>query len=99
MEKDKLMSEPESDRGWELITALDIAIKALEEANDTTFREVVAYECGQKSVERPQGEWIEHYDSSDGFTWLTCSRCMCKAYEDDYNFCPNCGAEMGEAEE
>lgn len=25
---------------------------------DTTFREVVAYECGQKSVERPQGEWI-----------------------------------------
>ena len=61
---------------------------------DTTFKEVVAYECGQKSVERPQGEWIEHYDSSDGFTWLTCSRCMCKAYEDDYNFCPNCGADM-----
>ena len=44
--------------------------------------------------ERPQGEWIEHYDNSDGFTWLTCSRCMCKAYEDDYNFCPNCGADM-----
>jgi len=61
---------------------------------DTTFKEVVAYECGQKSVERPQGKWIEHYDSSDGFTWLTCSRCMCKAYEDDYNFCPNCGADM-----
>lgn len=27
MEKDKLMSEPESDRDWELITALDLAIK------------------------------------------------------------------------
>ena len=43
---------------------------------------------------RPQGEWIEHYDTEDGFTWLTCSRCMFKAYEEDYNFCPNCGAEM-----
>lgn len=31
IEKDKLMSEPESNRDWELITALDIAIKALEE--------------------------------------------------------------------
>lgn len=30
MEKDKLMSKPESDRDWELITAIDIAIKALE---------------------------------------------------------------------
>jgi len=61
---------------------------------EPTFREVVAYECGQKLVERPQGKWTEHYDSSDGFTWLTCSRCMFKAYEDDYNFCPNCGADM-----
>jgi hypothetical protein len=43
---------------------------------------------------RPHGEWTEHYDNSDGFTWLTCSRCMFKAYEDDYNFCPNCGADM-----
>ena len=67
---------------------------------DITFKEVVAYECGQKSVERLHGEWVEHYDSSDGFTWLTCSRCMFKAYEEDYNFCPNCGAEMRkEAEE
>lgn len=31
MEKDKLMSEPESNRDWELITALDIAIEALKE--------------------------------------------------------------------
>lgn len=47
-----------------------------------------------KTEERPTGEWIEHYDNSDGFTWLTCSRCMFKAYEEDYNFCPNCGADM-----
>ena len=44
--------------------------------------------------ERTHGKWIEHYDTEDGFTWLTCSRCMFKAYEEDYNFCPNCGADM-----
>lgn len=49
--------------------------------------------------ERPAGHWIEHYDTEDGFTWLTCSRCMFKAYEEDYNFCPNCGAEMGKEAE
>lgn len=30
MEKDKLMLEPEANRDWELITALDIAIEALK---------------------------------------------------------------------
>ena len=30
MEKDKLMSKSKFDRDWELITALDLAIKALE---------------------------------------------------------------------
>lgn len=30
IEKDKLMSEPESNRDWELITALDIVINALK---------------------------------------------------------------------
>lgn len=56
----------------------------------------MGYQDGVKKVlsERPTGKWIEHYDSSDGFTWLTCSRCMFKAYEDDYKFCPNCGADM-----
>lgn len=49
--------------------------------------------------ERPTGEWIEHYDCQDGFTWLTCSRCMFKAYEEGYTYCPNCGAEMRGTEE
>lgn len=34
MEKDKLMLEPETDRDWEMITALDIAIEALEREVD-----------------------------------------------------------------
>ena len=32
IEKDKLMAEPESNRDWELITALEIAIEALDNA-------------------------------------------------------------------
>lgn len=43
---------------------------------------------------RPTGKWIEHYDPEDGFSWLTCSRCMAKAYEEDYKYCPQCGAKM-----
>ena len=34
IEKDKLMAEPESDRDWELITALEIAIDTLKEVED-----------------------------------------------------------------
>ena len=32
-EKDKLMLEPEATRDWELITALEIAIEAVEEVD------------------------------------------------------------------
>lgn len=38
IEKDKLMSEPESNRDWELITALDIAIETLKERDDLLER-------------------------------------------------------------
>lgn len=90
---------------YEFTYALDLAIKALEAPTVDTYTEddvktaikeghQVGYEMAKAKYERPTGEWIEHYDNSDGFTWLTCSRCMCKAYEDDYNFCPNCGADM-----
>lgn len=47
----------------------------------------------------PQGEWIEHFDSSSGFTWRTCSRCMFKDGKKYYKFCPNCGAYMRGKEE
>jgi len=39
MEKDKLMSKPESDRDWELITALDLAIDALKQGEWTPVSE------------------------------------------------------------
>lgn len=71
---------------------------------NTTFKEVVAYECGQKSVERPTGHWIK---VTDCYCWhWECENCHRRpsrtntGYDDLSNFCPNCGAEMGkEAEE
>lgn len=67
-----------------------------DKCHEYTVEELhTAFELAIKALkEKPRGEWIEHYDCSDGFTWLTCTRCMFKAYEDDYNFCPNCGADM-----
>lgn len=62
---------------------------------DTTFRELVAYECGKN--DRPKGKWIE-YDEDELYTG-ECSCCKWKAllYESNVlnmNFCPNCGADM-----
>lgn len=55
MEKDKLMSEPEFNRDWDLITALDIAIEVLEERLQGKWQllslktldgdDIIAYEC------------------------------------------------------
>lgn len=65
--------------------ALYTAIKALKEA-------------------RPHGEWNEEL-ASFGYVDLKCSvcGCLCECVEcgKQYNFCPNCGADMrkeGEAE-
>ena len=54
----------------------------------------VGYEMAKAKFERPQGEWIEYFDSSSGFTWRTCSRCMFEDGKKYYKFCPNCGAYM-----
>lgn len=63
---------------------------------DTTFRDVVAYECGQKSVEqRPKGKWIYEYD--DFYKCSLCGRGICTNWENDptkdFPFC-HCGADM-----
>lgn len=60
---------------------------------DTTFNEVVAYECGKKSFERPQGEWLWlGFDDGDSRRW-SCSLCG-RGVKNQENFCPNCGADM-----
>lgn len=46
--------------------------------------------------ERPTGEWIEaHINSLGGFVYYSyrCSNCK-KEYKGEYNYCPNCGAQM-----
>ena len=75
---------------------------------DTTFREVVAYECGQKSNDRPQGEWIELKTNPPeffGHKFYICSLCnreidiiLPEGSLNDYPFC-HCGADMRGKEE
>lgn len=48
--------------------------------------------------ERPQGEWIKWNFKTFGAMgdWeYKCSNCG-KVYDGEYNFCPNCGADMRE---
>ena len=55
---------------------------------------------GWRYEERPQGEWIyNQYDENARIGNWHCSFCHNICYEmklahDNYNFCPNCGAEM-----
>lgn len=65
------------------------------------------YDDGQKmmdrikalpSADRLQGEWIEFVSQVDG-RFKECNQCgeriyLSTFYENDYNFCPNCGADM-----
>lgn len=63
---------------------------------DTTFKEVVAYECGQKSVERPQGEWINREAISNTIFpfWERYECNQCHKFNGYSNYCPNCGSDM-----
>lgn len=49
---------------------------------------------GKPYEERPQGKWVEGY--YQGFETLDCSICGYVRNErySNYNFCPNCGADM-----
>lgn len=46
--------------------------------------------------ERPQGEWIMNKTSVRGRNY-TCTNCK-KVSRNKFNFCPNCGADMREAD-
>lgn len=65
---------------------------------DTTFKEVVAYECGQKSVEeRPKGKWeLYQYQESRNKDWYctACATIVKNPLEKKYIYCPYCGADM-----
>ena len=46
--------------------------------------------------ERPQGEWIMNKTSARGRNY-TCTNCK-KVSRNKFDFCPNCGADMREAD-
>ena len=72
--------------GWE-----DSAVEAVHNAVQTAIK------CMH---ERPQGEWeYNQYDGNPNIGNWHCSNCHNICYEmklahDNYNFCPNCGADM-----
>ena len=58
----------------------------------------LVYRCEPK---RPQGEWVKWNFKTFGAMgdWeYKCSNCE-KVYGGEYNFCPNCGAQMKEGAE
>lgn len=57
------------------------------------------YMCGNKEAEkaRPQGEWIIIKSPLSNETIVKCDKCGDEFIGndvEDYNFCPNCGADM-----
>lgn len=54
-----------------------------------TFQMCIAFLEKQPTIEeRKRGKWIK-----DGNKWM-CDKCGELVYDDDHNFCPNCGAYM-----
>jgi len=76
--------------------------------------DIVEFECGewiglartiikslanipQEETERKRGKWIEK--STGGEHFWCCSECGYVEWDAPNNYCPNCGADMREAEE
>ena len=55
---------------------------------------VVIRSCFDFEKQRPHGEWIYHKEwEFNGECAFECSKCG-MGVDVDYNFCPNCGADM-----
>lgn len=78
-----------TDTSYEWCECVRLAIKALEQptADDCVSRKDVL-------ALAKRGKWIEK--TGEGFdAWAECSECGCvNPFEDDFNYCPNCGADM-----
>ena len=63
-------------------------------APDMTVTEFVEDELPSVTPQPKRGKWIEK--TGEGFdAWAECSECGCvNPFEDDFNYCPNCGADM-----
>ena len=79
----------------DIIKAIDNAPTVdadLSEYSDKLWKE--AY--GRGKNERPSGEWIMNKTSARGRNY-TCTICK-KVSRNKFDFCPNCGADMREAD-
>ena len=54
----------------------------------------------EKALERSTGHWIEHnkFNNAEAY-YLECSECGYITYQDNPNYCEDCGAKMIEAQE
>lgn len=67
--------------------------------NAHTIKSTTVYEfkgCDNCELERPKGEWMNHgYDNEeDGLPEYVCPFCGKNVFENVYNYCPICGADM-----
>lgn len=102
--EDCVVNKLEASDG-DLISRADIPYhKQLEPMGNGQYTEVeVAYKDDIESLpsaEAVQGEWIEVEDDYDNIYW-ECSNCedafvleVGTPKDNNYNFCPNCGARM-----
>ena len=59
------------------------------------------YAKAKEDFERPRGEWIEHrqYYMNYFVSEYECSNCRDEVWQEtEWQFCPNCGADMREGE-
>lgn len=90
----------------EAIDALDNLLGMVEDNHGTDYDEAIKMAIDAlKQPERKKGKWIRHSIGHENTPWgFDCSACgkwfvIGEDTAEQYNFCPNCGAEMKGEEE
>lgn len=66
--------------------------------NDISFNAFQNLVKRQKTIDAVKhGEWVYKeykYSKDDAVGYFECSKCGHASWQNDYNYCPNCGARM-----
>lgn len=85
------------DKDYEFIKDIQtLVIGSRGNCKTLQYNVITAIKNGVPYEERPKGEWIMNKTSKRGRNY-TCTNCE-KISRNKFSFCPNCGAEMEEAE-